>query len=53
LDGIATIYTIIGEKEKAIEAYNRMIACIKDEWGYKEEDAAVLEVERKKKKLLS
>ena len=53
LDGIATIYTIIGEKAKALEAYDRMIACIKDEWGYKEDDAAVVEVERKKKKLLS
>ncbi len=53
LDGIATIYTIIGEKGKALEAYDRMIACIKDEWGYKEDDAAVVEVERKKKKLLS
>ena len=53
LDGIATIYTIIGEKGKALEAYDRMIACIKDEWGYKEDDAAVMEVERKKKKLLS
>jgi len=52
LDGIATIYKIIGETAKALEAYDRMIACIKDEWGYKEEDAAVIEVERKKRKLL-
>ena len=47
LDGIATIYTIIGKKDKAIETYERMIECIKDEWGYKSEDAAVIEVERK------
>ena len=47
LDGLATIYTILGEKAKAIETYDRMIACIRDEWGYKEEDAAVTEVERK------
>ena len=53
LHGIATIFEILGEKEKAIETYDRMIACIKDEWGYKDEDAAVIEVERKKKKLLS
>ena len=52
LDGLATIYTILGEKAKAIETYDRMIACIRDEWGYKEEDAAVTEVERKKRKLL-
>lgn len=53
LHGIATIFEILGEKAKAIETYDRMIACIKDEWGYKDEDAAVIEVERKKKKLLS
>lgn len=51
LEGIAVIYTILGEKQKAIETYDRMIACIKDEWGYKADDAAVVEVERKKKQL--
>lgn len=51
LHGIATIYEIVGETQKAIETYDRMIACIKDEWGYKDEDAAVTEVERKKRKL--
>lgn len=53
LDGIATIYKIMGKKEKAIETYDRMIACIKEEWGYKEDDAAVIETERKKKRLLN
>lgn len=52
LDGIAAIYKIIGEKAKALETYDRMIECIKNEWGYKDDDAAVLEVERKKKNLL-
>ena len=52
LDGIATIYRIIGENGKARETYDRMIDCIKNEWGYKEDDAAVIEVERKKRKLL-
>lgn len=47
LDAIATIYTITGENEKAIKTYERMIKCIKEEWGYKSEDAAVIEVERK------
>ena len=28
-----------------------MIACIKDEWGYRDEDAAVIEAERQKKRL--
>ncbi len=52
LHGIAIIYEILGEREKAVQTYDRMIACIKDEWGYKDEDAAVMEVERKKKRLM-
>lgn len=52
LQSIAIIYEILGEREKAIETYDRMISCIKDEWGYKDEDAAVLEVEREKKRLM-
>ena len=52
LESIAIIYRILGEREKAVETYDRMIACIKDEWGYKAEDAAVLEVEREKKRLM-
>ena len=52
LHGIATIYEIMGDKARALETYDRMIACIKDEWGYKDEDAAVVEVERQKKRLM-
>lgn len=52
LHGIAIIYEIMGNKEKAIATYDRMIACIKDEWNYKDEDAAVVEVERQKKRLI-
>ena len=51
LEGIATIYEILGERERAIEAYDRMIACIKDEWGYTDDAAAVTEVERRRNKL--
>ena len=51
LEGIAVIYEVLGDRERAIESYDRMIACIKDEWGYKSEDAAVTEVERKRNKL--
>lgn len=51
LDGIAVIYEILGDREKAIATYDRMIACIKDEWGYRDEHAAVVEVYRKKKRL--
>ncbi len=51
LFGIATIYEIMGDKGKATEIYDRVIDCLKDEWGYKEDDAAVIETERKKKLL--
>ena len=52
LDGIATIYVIMNNPDKAIETYERMITCLKDEWGYKDDDAAVIDVERKKKALI-
>ena len=51
LHGIATIYKIMGDYNKAAETYDRMIACIKDEWGYSDGDAAVTEVEREKSSL--
>ena len=51
LQGIAVIYEILGNKEKAIETYDRMIQCIKEEWGYADTDAAVLEVERERNRL--
>lgn len=51
LQGIALIYEIMGKRKEAIETYDRMITCIKDEWGYKDEDAAVIEAERQKKRL--
>jgi transcriptional regulator with XRE-family HTH domain len=52
LHGIATIYEILDNKARAVETYDRMIACIKEEWGYADTDAAVLEVERKRNRLL-
>ncbi len=51
LHGIATIYRILGNTAKALETYDRMIDCCKEEWGYKDEDAAILEIERMKKEL--
>ena len=30
-----------------------MIACIKEEWGYADSDAAVIEVERERNRLLN
>ena len=51
LDGIATIYEILGDRAKTNETYDRMIFCLKTEWGYNDDDAAVIGVERRKKAL--
>ena len=51
LHGIAVIYGILGNRQRALETYDRMIACIKEEWGYTEDDAAVIEAEREKSRL--
>lgn len=50
--GIAMIYEILGEYQKAAESYDKIITCIKEEWGYREGDAAVVEAEREKNRLL-
>ena len=52
LDGIATIYETLGDHAKTDETYDRLIACLKGEWGYKDDDAAVIDVKRKKKALI-
>lgn len=51
LQSIATVYEILGNNTAAFETYDRLIECLKSEWGYNDEDAAVTEVERQKKKL--
>ena len=53
LDGIATIYEILGDHEKTNETYDRIITCLKNEWGYKDDDSAVISIERKKKALIN
>ena len=53
LHAIAIIYEILGEYQKAAEAYGKMIICLKEEWGYKEGDAAIAEAEREKNRLLA
>lgn len=52
LDGIATIYEIIGDTVKAAETVDRKIACLREEWGYRDGDAVILEAEAQKKRLL-
>ncbi len=51
LHGISVIYEILGEYQKAVETYDRLIVCLKDEWGYHSEDAAVIDAERQKKRI--
>ena len=52
LEGIATIYEILGDHKMAISTYDRIITCVKEEWGYRDEDAVVIDIERKKKRLM-
>lgn len=52
LEGIAIIYKILGDDRKAADTYDRMIACLKDEWGCADDDAAVVDAEREKNRLL-
>lgn len=43
LEAIAMIYNILGDKEKCLEAYDRMLLCLKEEWGNTEDDMAYVE----------
>lgn len=51
LHSIATIYEILGDTSAALETYDRLIVCLKSEWGYNDEDAAIAEAERQKKRI--
>ena len=52
LEGIATVYLIKNDTEKAIQTYDRLIDCLKSEWGCKDDDAVVIDALRKKKALI-
>ncbi len=47
LDGIATIYGIMGNREKMLEAYGRIIKNLKEEWNFADDDPKVLALESK------
>lgn len=51
LEAIAIIYEIQNHYDKAIITYNRLKDCLKDEWGYNDDDAIVLQVDRKIQKI--
>lgn len=51
LHGIAIIYEILGEYGKAVATQDRLLDCLKNEWGYSGDDRAVLEAEREKARM--
>lgn len=52
LQGIATIYEILGDYKNAVIAYDRVLQNLKEEWGFKKEDRAVIEAEQERNRLL-
>ena len=38
LEAIAIIYGIMGDKEKCVETYDRVLKCLKEEWGDADDD---------------
>lgn len=48
LQGIATIHKILGNKKAAADAYDRILGCLVEEWGYSKEDKPYIETEREK-----
>ncbi len=51
LDGIATIYAMIGKKKEAAATYDRIIQTLKEEWGFSDDDPSIREVKAKKRDL--
>ena len=52
MHGIALIYEILGDKKKAAEAYDNIIRTLKDEWGYADDDIAVVEAIAEKARII-
>ncbi len=52
LQGIATIYNIQGDKERAAETYDKILECLMTDWGYTREDKPYKEVLHMKSKAL-
>lgn len=51
LQGIATIYKILEDKESAAKAYDRILECLTKDWGYSKQDKPYIEVEQYKAEL--
>ena len=52
LCSIAIIYQILGDKQSAIATYDRILTCLREEWGFSKEDKPYTEVMRDREKLL-
>ena len=52
LEGIADIYEILDQREKAAQTYDRIILALKDEWCYEDDDSVVIDIERKKRRMI-
>ena len=50
LHGIAKIYGIMDDKEKLAQTYDRLLDTLQNEWGFPEEDKAVIATKREKEK---
>lgn len=53
LYGIVKIYDILGEKDKVVATYNRILDNLKNEWNISEEDSLFVKTEREKNRILS
>lgn len=51
LEAIAVIYEIKNEYTKSILTYHRIIDCLKNEWGYNDDDAAIHQIKLKMQKI--
>jgi transcriptional regulator with XRE-family HTH domain len=53
LYGIAKIYGILGQKDKVLQTYDRILDTLKSEWNFSEEDRVVAETVQEKLKIFN
>ena len=52
LQGIATIYNILGDKTGVAKTYDRLLKCLEEEWGYCKEDKPYIDTLHEKHEAL-
>lgn len=52
LDAICTAYEILGDKQNAIAACERLITALTEEWGYEKDHAPVIEAQKRRQALM-